>query len=78
MTLFHATGIPHIGISHQVESEKWFIMSIFMRVPSLVVKRLHREAEKGAARLRAQLDSEGVGDESDHEADDEVSSKLPH
>ena len=53
-------------------------MSIFMQVPSLVVKRLHREAEKGAARLRAQLDSEGVGDESDHEADDDVSSKLSH
>ena len=51
-------------------------MSIFMQVPSLVVKRLHREAEKGAARLRAQLDSEGVGDESDHEADDDVSSNL--
>ncbi len=69
----------------QVESEKWFIMSIFMQVPQLVVKRLHREAEKGAARMRAQLDSEDAAG-SDHEEDEVcavccltmVSRLLPH
>ena len=55
----------------QLETEKGFIMSIFMQVPLVVVKRLQRSASKSADRLRAQQDKEHTG-QSDSEDDGEV------
>ena len=46
-------------------------MSIFMQVPLVVVKRLHRTAERSVLSLRSQMDKQHTG-ESDSELDDEV------
>ncbi len=55
----------------QLETERGFIMSIFMQVPLVVVKRLQRTAEKSVLSLRNQMDKQHTG-ESDSELDDEV------
>jgi hypothetical protein len=55
----------------QLETERSFIMSIFMQVPLVVVKRLQRTAEKSVLSLRNQMDKQHTG-ESDSELDDEV------
>ncbi len=54
----------------QLETERGFIMSIFMQVPLVVVKRLHRTAERSVLSLRSQMDKQHTG-ESDSELDDE-------
>lgn len=61
----------------QLESEKFQIMSVFLQVPIIVVKRLHKQADHGVTAMRRMLESaEGDGDREEETSSDLMSEVL--